>query len=156
MNWGSPTYFTGQDARHGMASQPGVDEMRMHRGAGFTIPDKIRADIILKDQEGWEVEDIIETGYPSDVVSQVLMESKVEGRNPAGATPTMKFPQGKSVAGTETTRLPDSFADMMKENLAENQTNMRAIGNLMNPQPAPDPTRRDILNPNFNKYRQEY
>ena len=152
MNWGSPTYFTGQDARYGMASQPGVDEMQMHRGAGFTIPDKVRADIILKDQEGWEVEEIIATGLPGDVVSQVLMESKVEGRPPAGATPTMKLPQGMSVAGTETTRLPDSFADMMKENLAENQTNMRAIGNLMNPQPPQDPRMMDVMNPRFNRY----
>ena len=152
MNWGSPTYFTGQDARYGMASQPGVDEMQMHRGAGFTIPDKVRADIILKDQEGWEVEEIIATGLPGDVVSQVLMESKVEGRNPAGATPTMKFPQGKSVAGTEPTPPSGSFASTMQKNLAENQTNMRAIGNLMNPQPPQDPRMMDVMNPRFNRY----
>ena len=144
-----------------MASEPGIDEMQMHRGAGFTIPDKVREDIILKDQEGWEVEDIIATGLPGDVVSQVLMESKVEGRNPAGATRTMRFPQGKSVAGTEPTQPSDSFANTMQENLAKNQFKMRAVGNLMNPQPpqAPqNPIFGEIFNPNhdFIKYRRLY
>ena len=37
---------------------PGMDEMQMHRGAGFTVPDDIREQIITMDAQGMEVEDI--------------------------------------------------------------------------------------------------
>ena len=77
---------------------PGVDAMRMFRGTGFTIPDEIRAQVIEMDIMGYEIEDMVETGLPFDVVAQVLRDNKVEGRNPATAMKPMKFPQGKSMA----------------------------------------------------------
>lgn len=154
MNWNPVEYNTGEDARYGMAGQPGMDQMQMHRGAGFTIPDNIRADIILKDQEGWEVEEIIEMGYPSDVVSQVLVESKVEGRNPAGPTPTMKFPQGKELAGTYPTSPSGDIAKSF-ENAAPQPKMQMPMQGIMNPppqQPPQDPRMMDIMNPRFNRY----
>ena len=126
---------------------PGVDEMQMHRGAGFTIPDEIREQIITMDAQGMEVEDIIGMGIPEDVVSQVLIENKVEGRNPAQAMQPMKFPTGQSLAGKYPTSPQDEIARSFSTEMTPQQ---------QRPQPMQDPTMGDIMNPNFNKYRQQY
>jgi len=119
---------------------PGVDEMQMHRGAGFTIPDEIREQIITMDAQGMEVEDIIGMGMPEDVVSQVLIESKVEGRNPAQAMQPMKFPQGQSMAGKYTTSPPDaieeSFSAEMMRSMPQQAQDPRMMEDIFNPRAA--------------------
>tara|TARA_B100000749_G_scaffold19393_1_gene14444 strand:+ start:1307 stop:1690 length:384 start_codon:yes stop_codon:yes gene_type:complete len=122
---------------------PGVDEMQMHRGGGFLIPDEIREQIITMDAQGMEVEDIIGMGMPEDVVSQVLIESKVEGRNPAQAMQPMKFPQGQSMAGN----YPSSPQDEIAKSFNTEMTPQQQM-----PQQAQDPRMMDIMNPRFNRY----
>ena len=157
MNWGSPTYNTGQDSSYGMAGQPGMDQMQQHRGAGFTVPDEIREQIITMDAQGMEVEDIIAMGIPNDVVSQVLVESKVEGRNPAKAMQPMKFPQGQSMAP----KYPSSPPDAIESIVAQQQGNsdmMRGMSEVFQEQPRQqpqqmqDPRMMDIMNPRANRY----
>ena len=138
---------------------PGMDEMQMHRGAGFTVPDEIREQIITMDAQGMEVEDIIGMGIPEDVVSQVLIESKVEGRNPAKAMQPMKFPQGQSMAPTYGQyNTPDDLADSMRGQQQDNSEMMRSMSQAFQgqPQPMQDPRMGDIMNPHANKYRQQY
>ena len=125
---------------------PGVDEMQMHRGAGFTIPDEIREQIITMDARGMEVEDIIGMGIPGDVVSQVLIESKVEGRNPAKAMKPMKFPQGESLAGKYPSSPPDAIEGSFSSEM------MRTMPQAQMTQQAPDPRMMDIMNPRANRY----
>jgi hypothetical protein len=158
MNWGSPTYNTGQDSSHGMAGQPGMDQMQQHRGAGFTIPDEIREQIITMDAQGMEVTEIIEMGIPSDVVSQVLTESKVEGRNPAQAMQPMKFPQGQSMAHKYPSSPPDEIAKSFADNQQDNSELMRGMSQAFEEQPRQqpqemqDPRMMDLMNPRANRY----
>ena len=138
---------------------PGMDEMQMHRGAGFTVPDEIREQIITMDAQGMEVEDIIGMGIPEDVVSQVLIESKVEGRNPAKAMQPMKFPQGQSLAPTNGQyNTSDDLADSLRGQQQDNSEMMRSMSQAFQgqPQPMQDPRMGDIMNPHANKYRQQY
>ena len=125
---------------------PGVDEMQMHRGAGYTIPDEIREQIITMDAQGMEVEDIIGMGMPEDVVSQVLIENKVEGRNPAQAMQPMKFPTGQSLAGKYPTSPQDEIAKSFSTEM------MQAMPQQQMAQQVPDPREMDIMNPRFNRY----
>ena len=136
---------------------PGMDEMQMHRGAGFTVPDEIREQIITMDAQGMEVEDIIAMGIPNDVVSQVLVESKVEGRNPAKAMQPMRFPAGESMAP----KYPSSPPDAIESIVAQQQGNsgmMRGMSEVFQEQPRQqpqqmqDPRMMDIMNPRANRY----
>ena len=135
---------------------PGVDEMQMHRGAGYTIPDEIREQIITMDAQGMEVEDIIGMGMPEDVVSQVLIESKVEGRNPAQAMQPMKFPQGQSMAGKYPSSPQDEIGKSFNKQLYQDIGTPHEMpttpsgGAAM--YPMQDPREMDIMNPRFNRY----
>ena len=139
---------------------PSVGEMQMHSAGGFTIPDEIREQIITMDAQGMEVEDIIGMGMPEDVVSQVLIENKTEGRNPAQAMQPMKFPQGQSMAGNYPSSPQDEIRKSFNKQLYQDIGTPHEMpttpsgGAAM--YPMQDSTRMDIMNPNFNKYRQQY
>jgi len=135
---------------------PGADEMKMFRGTGFTIPDEIRAQVIEMDVMGYEIEDMVETGLPFDVVAQVLRDNKIEGRNPATAMKPMKFPQGKSMAP----RYPASPSGDIDKTISMSaeakqksdmmQSMSQAIQGQL--QPMQDTRMGDIMNPRANTY----
>ena len=133
---------------------PGVDAMRMFRGTGFTIPDEIRAQVIEMDIMGYEIEDMVETGLPYDVVAQVLRDNKVEGRNPATAMKPMKFPQGKSMAPRYPASPPDDIGNSMSAEAKQKSDMMQSMSQAFaqRPQPAQDPRVMDVMNPRFNQY----
>ena len=133
---------------------PGVDAMRMFRGTGFTIPDEIRAQVIEMDIMGYEIEDMVETGLPYDVVAQVLRDNKVEGRNPATAMKPMKFPQGKSMAPSYPASPPDDIGNSMSAEAKQKSDMMQSMSQAFaqRPQPVQDPRVMDVMNPRFNQY----
>ena len=133
---------------------PGVDAMRMFRGTGFTIPDEIRAQVIEMDIMGYEIEDMVETGLPYDVVAQVLRDNKVEGRNPATAMKPMKFPQGKSMAPRYPASPPDDIGNSMSAEAKQKSDMMQSMSQAFaqSPQPVQDPRGMDVMNPRFNQY----
>lgn len=133
---------------------PGVDAMRMFRGTGFTIPDEIRAQVIEMDIMGYEIEDMVETGLPYDVVAQVLRDNKVEGRNPATAMKPMKFPQGKSMAPRYPASPPDDIGNSMSAEAKQKSDMMQSMSQAFaqRPQPVQDPRVMDVMNPRFNQY----
>ena len=133
---------------------PGVDAMRMFRGTGFTIPDEIRAQVIEMDIMGYEIEDMVETGLPYDVVAQVLRDNKVEGRNPATAMKPMKFPQGKSMAPRYPASPPDDIGNSMSAESKQKSDMMQSMSQAFaqRPQPVQDPRVMDVMNPRFNQY----
>ena len=133
---------------------PGVDAMRMFRGTGFTIPDEIRAQVIEMDIMGYEIEDMVETGLPFDVVAQVLRDNKVEGRNPATAMKPMKFPQGKSMAPRYPASRPDDIGNSMSAEAKQKSDMMQSMSQAFaqRPQPVQDPRVMDVMNPRFNQY----
>jgi hypothetical protein len=135
---------------------PGVDEMQMHRGAGFTVPDEIREQIITMDAQGMEVEDIIGMGISEDVVSQVLIENKVEGRNPAQAMQPMKFPTGQSMAGKYPSSPQDEIGKSFNKQLYQDIGTPREMPTTPSggaaTYPMQDPREMDIMNPRFNRY----
>ena len=133
---------------------PGVDAMRMFRGTGFTIPDEIRAQVIEMDVMGYEIEDMVETGLPYDVVAQVLRDNKVEGRNPATAMKPMKFPQGKSMAPRYPASPPDDIGNSMSAEAKQKSDMMQSMSQAFaqRPQPVQDPRVMDVMNPRFNQY----
>ena len=133
---------------------PGVDAMRMFRGTGFTIPDEIRAKVIEMDIMGYEIEDMVETGLPFDVVAQVLRDNKVEGRNPATAMKPMKFPQGKSMAPRYPASPPDDIGNSMSAEAKQKSDMMQSMSQAFaqRPQPVQDPRVMDVMNPRFNQY----
>lgn len=133
---------------------PGVDAMRMFRGTGFTIPDEIRAQVIEMDIMGYEIEDMVETGLPFDVVAQVLRDNKVEGRNPATAMKPMKFPQGKSMAPRYPASPPDDIGNSMSAEAKQKSDMMQSMSQAFaqRPQPVQDPRVMDVMNPRFNQY----
>jgi|TARA_Y100000296_G_scaffold81044_1_gene107406 hypothetical protein len=133
---------------------PGVDAMRMFRGTGFTIPDEIRAQVIEMDVMGYEIEDMVETGLPYDVVAQVLRDNKVEGRNPATAMKPMKFPQGKSMAPRYPASPPDDIGNSMSAEAKQKSDVMQSMSQAFaqRPQPVQDPRVMDVMNPRFNRY----
>ena len=132
---------------------PGVDAMRMFRGTGFTIPDEIRAQVIEMDIMGYEIEDMVETGLPYDVVAQVLRDNKVEGRNPATAMKPMKFPQGKSMAPRYPASPPDDIGNSMSAEAKQKSDMMQSMSQAFaqRPQPVQDPRVMDVMNPRFNQ-----
>ena len=133
---------------------PGVDAMRMFRGTGFTIPDEIRAQVIEMDIMGYEIEDMVETGLPYDVVAQGLRDNKVEGRNPATAMKPMKFPQGKSMAPRYPASPPDDIGNSMSAEAKQKSDMMQSMSQAFaqRPQPVQDPRVMDVMNPRFNQY----
>ena len=133
---------------------PSVDAMRMFRGTGFTIPDEIRAQVIEMDIMGYEIEDMVETGLPFDVVAQVLRDNKVEGRNPATAMKPMKFPQGKSMAPRYPASPPDDIGNSMSAEAKQKSDMMQSMSQAFaqRPQPVQDPRVMDVMNPRFNQY----
>ena len=133
---------------------PGVDAMRMFRGTGFTIPDEIRAQVIEMDIMGYEIEDMVETGLPFDVVAQVLRDNKVEGRNPATAMKPMKFPQGKRMAPRYPASPPDDIGNSMSAEAKQKSDMMQSMSQAFaqRPQPVQDPRVMDVMNPRFNQY----
>ena len=133
---------------------PGADEMKMFRGTGFTIPDEIRAQVIEMDIMGYEIEDMVETGLPFDVVAQVLRDNKVEGRNPATAMKPMKFPQGKSMAPRYPASPPDDIGNSMSAEAKQKSDMMQSMSQAFaqRPQPVQDPRVMDVMNPRFNQY----
>ena len=133
---------------------PGVDAMRMFRGTGFTIPDEIRAQVIEMDIMGYEIEDMVETGLPFDVVAQVLRDNKVEGTNPAPAMKPMKFPQGKSMAPRYPASPPDDIGNSMSAEAKQKSDMMQSMSQAFaqRPQPVQDPRVMDVMNPRFNQY----
>ena len=133
---------------------PGVDAMRMFRGTGFTIPDDSRAQVIEMDIMGYEIEDMVETGLPYDVVAQVLRDNKVEGRNPATAMKPMKFPQGKSMAPRYPASPPDDIGNSMSAEAKQKSDMMQSMSQAFaqRPQPVQDPRVMDVMNPRFNQY----
>ena len=133
---------------------PGVDAMRMFRGTGFTIPDEIRAQVIEIDIMGYEIDDMVETGLPYDVVAQVLRDNKVEGRNPATAMKPMKFPQGKSMAPRYPASPPDDIGNSMSAEAKQKSDMMQSMSQAFaqRPQPVQDPRVMDVMNPRFNQY----
>jgi len=133
---------------------PGVDAMRMFRGTGFTIPDDIREQVIEMDVMGYEIEDMVETGLPYDVVAQVLRDNKVEGRNPATAMKPMKFPQGKSMAPRYPASPPDDIGNSMSAEAKQKSDMMQSMSQAFaqRPQPVQDPRVMDVMNPRFNQY----
>ena len=133
---------------------PGVDAMRMFRGTGFTIPDEIRAQVIEMDIMGYEIEDMVETGLPFDVVAQVLRDNKVEGRNPATAMKPMKFPQGKSMAPRYPASPPDDIGSSLNQEAKQKSDMMQSMSQAFSqrPQPPQDPRMMDVMNPRFNQY----
>ena len=133
---------------------PGVDHMRMIRGTDFTIPDEIRAQVIEMDIMGYEIEDMVETGLPYDVVAQVLRDNKVEGRNPATAMKPMKFPQGKSMAPRYPASPPDDIGNSMSAEAKQKSDMMQSMSQAFaqRPQPVQDPRVMDVMNPRFNQY----
>lgn len=137
---------------------PGVDAMRMFRGTGFTIPDEIRAQVIEMDIMGYEIEDMVETGLPYDVVAQVLRDNKVEGRNPATAMKPMKFPQGKSMAPRYPASPPDDIGNSMSAEAKQKSDMMQSMSQAIQGQlqPMQDTRMGDIMNPHSNKYRPQY
>ena len=133
---------------------PGVDAMRMFRGTGFTIPDEIRAQVIEMDIMGYEIEDMVETGLPYDVVAQVLRDNKVEGRTPATPMKPMKFPQGKSMAPRYPASPPDDIGNSMSAEAKQKSDMMQSMSQAFaqRPQPVQDPRVMDVMNPRFNQY----
>ena len=133
---------------------PGADEMKMFRGTGFTIPDEIRAQVIEMDIMGYEIEDMVETGLPFDVVAQVLRDNKVEGRNPATAMKPMKFPQGKSMAPRYPASPPDDIGNSMSAEAKQKSDMMQSMSQAFaqRPQPVQDTRVMDVMNPRFNQY----
>ena len=133
---------------------PCVDAKRMFRGTGFTIPDEIRAQVIEMDIMGYEIEDMVETGLPYDVVAQVLRDNKVEGRNPATAMKPMKFPQGKSMAPRYPASPPDDIGNSMSAEAKQKSDMMQSMSQAFaqRPQPVQDPRVMDVMNPRFNQY----
>ena len=133
---------------------PGVDAMRMFRSTGFTIPDEIRAQVIEMDIMGYEIEDMVETGLPFDVVAQVLRDNKVEGRNPATAMKPMKFPQGKSMAPRYPASPPDDIGNSMSAEAKQKSDMMQSMSQAFaqRPHPVQDPRVMDVINPRFNQY----
>ena len=133
---------------------PGVEALRMFRGTGFTIPDEIRAQVIEMDIMGYEIEDMVETGLPFDVVAQVLRDNKVEGRNPATAMKPMKFPQGKSMAPRYPASPPDDIGNSMSAEAKQKSDMMQSMSQAFaqRPQPVQDPRVMDVMNPRFNQY----
>jgi hypothetical protein len=57
----------------------------------MTIPDDVREQIISMSATGMQVDEIIEMGIPQEMVQKVLIDSKVQGRNPKQAMEPMPF-----------------------------------------------------------------
>tara|TARA_R110000824_G_scaffold106829_6_gene252581 strand:+ start:1899 stop:2363 length:465 start_codon:yes stop_codon:yes gene_type:complete len=83
-----PTFAQRQyPGREGIAAQfapqgarpnefPGVDDMRQHRGTGYTVPDAVRQDIMGGHDAGRDYGYEGPGQYPQDVVDRVLMEEQ--------------------------------------------------------------------------------
>jgi hypothetical protein len=82
------------DPREGIAAQfapqgarpmgfPGVDDMQHHRGAGYTVPDAARRDIMAGHDAGRDYGYEGPGQYPDDVVHRVLTEERARRRNMA-------------------------------------------------------------------------
>ena len=133
---------------------PGVYAFLIFGWTGFTSPDRIRALLIEMDIMGYEIEDMVETGLPFDVVAQVLRDNKVEGRNPATARKPMKCPQGKSMAPRYPASPPDDIGNSMSAEAKQKSDMMQSMSQAFaqRPQPVQDPRVMDVMNPRFNQY----
>jgi len=88
-----PTFAQRQyPGREGIAAQfapqgarpngfPGVDDMRQHRGTGYTVPDAARQDIMGGHDAGRDYGYEGSGQYPPDVVDRVLIEEQMRRRN---------------------------------------------------------------------------
>ena len=60
---------------------PGVDDMRQHRGTGYTVPGAARQDIMAGHDAGRDYGYEGPGQYPQDVVDRVLIEEQMRRRN---------------------------------------------------------------------------